>query len=97
MNLKNFSFKVKNKDKFSRTGTIFTSRGNIDTPVFMPVGTKATVKTMSSQDLNDLDYDIILGNTYHLNDRPGAELISEHGGLHSFMNCDLPFVDRKKN
>ena len=76
----------------ARTGKLYTKHGIIRTPVFMPVGTKATVKTMSSQDLNDLDYDIILGNTYHLNDRPGAELIAEHGGLHRFMSWDKPIL-----
>ena len=76
----------------ARTGKLYTKHGIIRTPVFMPVGTKATVKTMSSQDLNDLDYDIILGNTYHLNDRPGAELIAKHGGLHRFMSWDKPIL-----
>ena len=76
----------------ARTGKLYTKHGIIRTPVFMPVGTKATVKTMSSQDLNDLDYDVILGNTYHLNDRPGADLIADHGGLHDFMSWNKPIL-----
>ena len=92
MSLKNFSFKVKNKDKFSRTGTIITSRGNIDTPVFMPVGTQATVKATFIDDLIKAGSQIILSNTYHLMIRPGVERIERVGGLHKFMNCDLPIL-----
>ena len=92
MSLKNFSFKVKNKDKFSRTGTIITSRGNIDTPVFMPVGTQATVKATFVDDLIKAGSQIILSNTYHLMIRPGVERIKRVGGLHTFMNCDLPIL-----
>ena len=76
----------------ARTGKLHTIHGVIKTPAFMPVGTKATVKTMSSQDLEDLGYDVILGNTYHLNDRPGAELIASHGGLHNFMSWKKPIL-----
>ncbi len=92
MNLKNFSFKVKNKDKFSRTGTIITSRGNIDTPVFMPVGTQATVKATFIEDLIEAGSQIILSNTYHLMIRPGEERVALQGGLHEFMNCPLPIL-----
>ena len=92
MSLKNFSFKVKNKDKFSRTGTIITSRGNVDTPVFMPVGTQATVKATFIDDLIKAGSQIILSNTYHLMIRPGAERIEFAGGLHDFMNCKLPIL-----
>ena len=73
MSSKNFSFKVKNKDKFSRKGTITTSRGNIDTPVFMPVGTQATVKATFIDDLIEAGSQIILSNTYHLMIRPGVK------------------------
>ena len=76
----------------ARTGKLYTKHGIIRTPVFMPVGTKATVKTMSSQDLNDLDYDIILGNTYHLLLRPGVEILDKYNGLHNFMNWDKPIL-----
>ena len=92
MSLKNFSFKVKNKDKFSRTGTIITSRGNIDTPVFMPVGTQATVKATFIDDLIKAGSQIILSNTYHLMIRPGEERVALQGGLHEFMNCSLPIL-----
>ena len=92
MSLKNFSFKIKNKDKFSRTGTIITSRGNIDTPVFMPVGTQATVKATFIEDLIKAVSQIILSNTYHLMIRPGEERVALQGGLHEFMNCPLPIL-----
>ncbi len=92
MSLKNFSFKVKNKDKFSRTGTIITSRGNIDTPVFMPVGTQATVKATFIDDLIKAGSQIILSNTYHLMIRPGEKRVALQGGLHEFMNCPLPIL-----
>ena len=92
MSLKNFSFKVKNKDKFSRTGTIITSRGKIETPVFMPVGTQATVKATFIDDLIKAGSQIILSNTYHLMIRPGEERVALQGGLHEFMNCPLPIL-----
>ena len=92
MNLKNFSFNLKSKDKFSRTGTIITSRGNIDTPVFMPVGTQATVKATFIDDLIKAGSQIILSNTYHLMIRPGEERVALQGGLHEFMNCPLPIL-----
>lgn len=76
----------------ARVGKITTDRGTINTPVFMPVGTKATVKSMSNQELNDMDTQIILGNTYHLYFRPGMEVIEEAGGLHKFMNWDKPIL-----
>ena len=79
-------------DSSARTGRLHTIHGVVKTPIFMPVGTKATVKTMSSQDLYDLDFDVILGNTYHLNDRPGADLIAQHGGLHNFMSWNRPIL-----
>jgi len=92
LSLKNFSFKVKNKDKFSRTGTINTSRGKIETPVFMPVGTQATVKATFIDDLIKAGSQIILSNTYHLMIRPGEERVALQGGLHEFMNCPLPIL-----
>jgi len=69
----------------ARAGILKTPHSVIETPVFMPVGTQATVKTMSQQELEELGAGIILGNTYHLYLRPGSKLISEAGGLHSFM------------
>ncbi|MEA3507325.1 MAG: tRNA guanosine(34) transglycosylase Tgt, partial [Synergistota bacterium] len=70
----------------ARTGVVKTAHGTIETPVFMPVGTKATVKAMAPFELEEIGAKIILSNTYHLNLRPGPELIREAGGLHSFMN-----------
>ena len=72
----------------ARTGTITTPRGVLPTPLFMPVGTRAAVKTLSSRDLEDLGVPLILGNTYHLMLRPGAELVAAMGGLHRFMDWD---------
>lgn len=76
----------------ARLGKIHTNHGEIETPIFMPVGTKATVKTMTPEELKDMEAQIILGNTYHLFLRPGHELIAEAGGLHKFMNWDRPIL-----
>ena len=92
MALKNFAFKVKKKDKYARCGLIETHRGNINTPAFMPVGTQATVKACTIDDIKKTGSQIILGNTYHLMIRPGVERIQSAGGLHNFMNCDLPIL-----
>ncbi len=92
MALKNFAFKVLNKDKFARLGVIETHRGEISTPAFMPVGTQATVKACTIDDIKKTGSQIILSNTYHLMIRPGVERIEATGGLHEFMNCDLPIL-----
>ncbi len=92
MALKNFAFKVLKKDKFARCGLIETHRGNIHTPTFMPVGTQATVKACTIDDIKRTGSEIILSNTYHLMIRPGVERIHSAGGLHNFMNCDLPIL-----
>ena len=92
MALKNFAYKVLNKDNFARTGLIETSRGDINTPAFMPVGTQATVKACTIDDIKKTGSEIILSNTYHLMIRPGVERIESTGGLHEFMNCDLPIL-----
>lgn len=92
MALKNFAFKVLNKDKFARLGVIETHRGEINTPAFMPVGTQATVKACTIDDIKKTGSEIILSNTYHLMIRPGVERIEAVGGLHEFMNCDLPIL-----
>ena len=92
MALKNFAFKVLNKDKNARVGIIKTHRGNIHTPAFMPVGTQATVKACTINDIKKTGAQIILGNTYHLMIRPGVKRIQRMGGLHEFMNCDLPIL-----
>ena len=92
MALKNFAFKVISKDKSSRCGIIETHRGNIQTPTFMPVGTQATIKACTIDDIKKTGSEIILSNTYHLMIRPGVERIKRAGGLHTFMNCDLPIL-----
>lgn len=81
------------KNSGARRGIVHTPHGDIQTPVFMPVGTLATVKSMSPEELkNDVKADIILSNTYHLYLRPGHELVKEAGGLHKFMNWDRPIL-----
>lgn len=82
------AFEVLGRDPQSgaRLGRLRTSHGEFETPVFMPVGTQATVKTLSQEELEEIGFPIILGNTYHLYLRPGAERIARLGGLHSFMN-----------
>ena len=92
MALKNFAFKVLNTNNYARVGLIETHRGNIQTPAFMPVGTQATVKACTIEDIKKTGSEIILGNTYHLMIRPGVERIKAAGGLHQFMNCNLPIL-----
>ena len=92
MALKKFAFKILNSDKFARTGIIETHRGIIQTPTFMPVGTQATVKACTIEDIKKTNSEIILSNTYHLMIRPGVDRIKRVGGLHNFMNCDLPIL-----
>jgi queuine tRNA-ribosyltransferase len=92
MALKNFAFKILEKDKFARCGLIETHRGKINTPAFMPVGTQATVKACKIEDIKKTGSEVILSNTYHLMIRPGVERIQSVGGLHKFMNCDLPIL-----
>ncbi len=72
----------------ARCGTFHTAHGPVQTPTFMPVGTRATVKGVTPEQLHEIDAQVVLSNTYHLFLRPGAELIAEAGGLHSFMNWD---------
>ena len=76
----------------ARAGELITPHGIIKTPVFMPVGTLATVKSMSPRELKEINSQIILGNTYHLYLRPGSEIISKAGGLHNFMSWDRPIL-----
>lgn len=80
------SFSLKGTSGKARTGTLHLLHGDVETPVFMPVGTQATVKTVRNSDLIQDGWKIILGNTYHLYLRPGLELLEKAGGLHSFMN-----------
>jgi len=80
------------EDSQARLGTLITSHGRIETPIFMPVGTQATVKAMTPKELKEINAQIILSNTYHLYLRPGHDLIREAGGLHKFMNWDRPIL-----
>lgn len=80
------------KQSGARLGIIHTKRGIIETPIFMPVGTQATVKTMTPEELKEIKSQIILSNTYHLYLRPGHEIIKKAGGLHQFMNWDKPIL-----
>lgn len=82
------------KDKYTnaRVGVIHTASGDIPTPIFMPVGTVGTVKTMTVDDLKEMDAKIILGNTYHLYLKPGMDIMKKAGGLHKFMNWDRPIL-----
>ena len=91
----NFNFKVKEKSSntFARIGELKTPHGVIETPVFMPVGTRATVKAVEPRELeNDIHAQIILANTYHCYLRPGADLVEKAGGLHKFMNWNKPIL-----
>ena len=87
-----FTFKVHATDGVARTGLISTSRGDIRTPAFMPVGTAATVKAMYADQVKALGADVVLGNVYHLMLRPGAERVASLGGLHKFMNWPHPIL-----
>jgi queuine tRNA-ribosyltransferase len=82
----NFQILYQSKKTSARIGRIVTQRGVVETPVFMPVGTQGTVKTMPPEIISSLGYNIILSNTYHLYLRPGPDVIQELGGLHKFMN-----------
>jgi queuine tRNA-ribosyltransferase len=87
-------FKVLHKDKSSkaRIGVLETAHGNVNTPIFMPVGTQGTVKAMSNNELLECGAEIILGNAYHLNLRPGLDIIKKAGGLHKFMGWQKPIL-----
>ena len=87
-----FQFDIAATDGAARTGSITMARGDIRTPAFMPVGTAATVKGMKPADVRDTGADIILGNTYHLMLRPGAEEVAKLGGLHHFIGWDGPIL-----
>ena len=85
-------FNIFNEDECARVGELHFSRGIIQTPVFMPVGTYGTVKTMTPDELLDLGAEIVLGNTYHLMVRPGEDVIALHKGLHNFMSWQKPIL-----
>ena len=88
----NFSFELIAQDDNARLGKITTSKGIIDTPAFMPVGTQGTVKGIFTDDIKKTDTQIILGNTYHLLLRPGVEILNNFNGLHNFMNWNKPIL-----
>ncbi len=83
-----FDVLARDPDSLARCGRLHTAHGLVHTPVFMPVGTQATVKSLTPEDVSGLGFEIILGNTYHLNERPGSDLIDRMGGLHRFMHWD---------
>jgi queuine tRNA-ribosyltransferase len=86
------TFRVTATDGPARAGVLTTAHGDVPTPAFMPVGTKATVKSVDPEELRELGATIVLGNSYHLHFRPGADLIAELGGLHRFMAWDGPIL-----
>ena len=94
MSNKSFSFKLEKTDSRTRAraGEFTTPHGKVQTPIFMPVGTQATVKCMSPEELKEIGAQIILCNTYHLYLRPGESIINKAGGLHKFMNWDRPIL-----
>ena len=85
-------FELIHNEKKARVGKIFTDNGEIETPIFMPVGTQGSVKAVSPRSLNEIQAQIILGNTYHLYLRPGVEVLQKFGGLHKFMNWQKPIL-----
>lgn len=92
MSENNFKFDLVAEDGNARAGVFHTPHGDIPTPIFAPVGTQATVKTLTQKHLEELDAKLILANTYHLYLRPGDELIADLGGLHSFMSWESPIL-----
>jgi len=85
-------FELKNADNLARRGTLSLPRGEIQTPIFMPVGTSATVKAVTPGELDEVGAQIVLGNTFHLMLRPGTEVIQAHGDLHDFMQWQKPIL-----
>ncbi len=92
MSEKFFEVKHENKNSRARCGVLHLAHGDVQTPVFMPVGTKGTVKALSKDDLEEIGFEIILANTYHMYLRPGADLVKEAGGLHGFTKWDRNFL-----
>ena len=92
MDARGFAFAVEARDGAARVARLDTPHGEVETPCFMPVGTKATVKAVAPRELAELGARIVLANTYHLYFRPGAELVAAHGGLHGFMRWDGPIL-----
>lgn len=94
MNNEYFSFEITSKSSecFARTGIFNTPHGKIETPIFMPVGTRASVKGLAPEEVTDAGAQIILANTYHCFLRPGADIVAQAGGLHQFMNWHKPIL-----
>ena len=92
MTAEGFAFEVEARDGAARAGLLTTPHGVVETPCFMPVGTKATVKAVAPRELRELGAQIVLGNSYHLFFRPGTEIVGAHGGLHGFMQWDGPIL-----
>ena len=92
--MKDFYLEIKHIDKNSkaRYGILHTPHGDVEVPMFMPVGTLATVKTLSPEEVKSLGSGVILANTYHLSLRPGEDIVQKAGGLHKFMNYDGPIL-----
>ncbi|MCI5831156.1 MAG: tRNA-guanine transglycosylase, partial [Spirochaetia bacterium] len=87
-----FEIHHENKGSLARTGVMHLPHGDVETPVFMPVGTKGTVKALTKDDLEEIGFEIILANTYHMYLRPGADLVKEAGGLHGFTKWNRNFL-----
>ena len=88
-----FILNKKDKTSNARTGRLYCDHGEIETPIFIPVGTQASVKTLHQEDLKkEVEAEIILSNTYHLFLRPGVEIFNKVGGIHKFINWDLPIL-----
>lgn len=92
MSINCFQISAQDKETHARTGVLQTNHGPVSTPIFMPVGSQATIKALKPDDVQAIGAEIILANTYHLNLRPGTEIIKEHGGLHHFMQWDQPIL-----
>ncbi len=92
--MKDFYLEIKHIDKQTgaRYGILHTPHGDVEVPMFMPVGTLATVKSISPEELHEMGAGVILANTYHLSIRPGADIVAKAGGLHKFMNWDGPIL-----
>lgn len=92
--MKDFYLEILHVDKNcgARYGILHTPHGNVELPAFMPVGTLATVKTLSPEEIKEMGAGIILANTYHLSLRPTSKLIEKAGGIHKFMNYDGPIL-----
>lgn len=89
---KGFSYSIEAVDGLARAGILETPHGKIHTPMFMPVGTQASVKGIAREQLFSIGTEIMLSNTYHLSLRPGDETVASLGGLHDFMNVDIPIL-----